>query len=113
MSNKKTTKKTAVKTAEVNQTPTVTETPAEATPVVETKTETTAKVEIDPLEKLRLRAEEMAAKAPAAKKVKPTHDCLCGCGTQTKGLWAPGHNGKALSKMVAEIREKKATEQAA
>jgi len=99
MSNKKTTKKTAVKTAEVNQTPTV--------------TETTAKVEIDPLEKLRLKAEAMAAKAPAPKKVKPSHDCACGCGEQTKSTFAPGHNGKMLSRMVAEIRANKAAEKAA
>ncbi len=30
-----------------------------------------------------------------AKRVRPTKPCVCGCGTPTKGTWAPGHDGRA------------------
>lgn len=28
-------------------------------------------------------------------KNKPTRDCACGCGGQTKSTWYPGHDGRA------------------
>ncbi len=36
-----------------------------------------------------------ATKAPKApKKPKSTHDCICGCGRETGGLYAPGHDAR-------------------
>jgi hypothetical protein len=56
------------------------------------------------------KAKEKAAKAKAAgaldkkaakvvkekapKKLRKTHDCLCGCGTETLSLYAPGHDAR-------------------
>ena len=37
-------------------------------------------------------------KMPSAKRVRkprPTHPCVCGCGTLTAGIWAPGHDARA------------------
>ena len=34
------------------------------------------------------------AKEPKVKKLKKTHDCLCGCGTETLSLYAPGHDAR-------------------
>jgi hypothetical protein len=31
------------------------------------------------------------------------HACLCGCGTSTRGTWAPGHDAKAVSNLVAVV----------
>lgn len=33
--------------------------------------------------------------ASKARKPKPMHDCACGCGTQTRSQWAPGHDARA------------------
>ena len=35
-----------------------------------------------------------AKTAPKQKKLKKTHDCLCGCGGETFGLFAPGHDAR-------------------
>jgi hypothetical protein len=62
-----------------------------------------------PLEAMRRRAEEIAAKHPAPKRTKAPRECACGCGGFTKGgTWLPGHDAKALSAMLAEIRSAKA-----
>ena len=34
------------------------------------------------------------AKEPKVKKLKKTHDCLCGCGTETLNIYAPGHDAR-------------------
>lgn len=33
-------------------------------------------------------------KAPKEKKLKKTHNCLCGCGAETLSLYAPGHDAR-------------------
>lgn len=35
------------------------------------------------------------ARASGEKKIKPTRPCACGCGTETKSEWAPGHDARA------------------
>lgn len=32
---------------------------------------------------------------PKMRKAKPTRPCVCGCGQPTKGMWFPGHDGRA------------------
>ena len=39
-------------------------------------------------------AAEKKKAEPKAKKLKKTHDCLCGCGTETLSLYAPGHDAR-------------------
>ena len=29
------------------------------------------------------------------RKARPVHPCICGCGAGTRGMWAPGHDGRA------------------
>lgn len=38
---------------------------------------------------------QSAARANTERKIKPTRDCACGCGTPTKSEWAPGHDARA------------------
>lgn len=44
------------------------------------------------------KAADKAAKpkaAPKEKKLAATHNCICGCGTETGGKFAPGHDARA------------------
>lgn len=36
-----------------------------------------------------------ATRGEREKKVRPTKPCACGCGTETKSEWAPGHDARA------------------
>lgn len=36
-----------------------------------------------------------SARVATERKAKPVRDCACGCGTQTKSEWAPGHDARA------------------
>lgn len=73
------------------------------------KTETPkAETKLSPMEALRLKAEQMAAKCPTPKRTKAGRECACGCKGMTKGgIWLPGHDAKALSAMLAQIRAPK------
>jgi hypothetical protein len=64
---------------------------------------------LSPMDALRKKAEELAAKTPNPKRTKQPRECACGCGGMTKGGTSiPGHDAKALSRMLAEIRAAKA-----
>jgi hypothetical protein len=58
---------------------------------------------------LMARAQQIAAKTPHPKRTAAPRECACGCGGMTRGgTWLPGHDAKALSRMLAEIRAAKA-----
>lgn len=40
-------------------------------------------------------------KAPSRSRNGKLHDCLCGCGTQVRGMYAQGHDARHVSKVVA------------
>lgn len=68
-------------------------------------TNTTNRNQIDPMAALRARALEMIATTPTGRKAKTPRKCGCGCGLMTKGgIWRPGHDAKALSAMLMEMR---------
>ena len=60
------------------------------------------------LEAIRARALELANRPTKATSRKTPKQCACQCGGWTKGgTWLPGHDAKALSAMLAEIRNPK------
>ncbi|WP_219506460.1 hypothetical protein [Nonomuraea ceibae] len=53
-------------------------------------------------------AKTTAPAKPAKKTVEPT-PCFCGCGKDSKGLFAPGHDAKMCSELVKAVAAKKLT----
>lgn len=47
-----------------------------------------------------------AAKEKAEKAPKSTHDCICGCGRETGGLYAPGHDARVKGILLQVERGK-------
>ena len=52
------------------------------------------------------------AKAALAGPREPKH-CACGCGTETKGTWAPGHDAKFHAAQRKAAKEAAASQQVA
>lgn len=61
--------------------------------------------------KVLVTVEGVMAKLPAmpraakSRKAKPEVDCACGCGSTTKGTWAPGHDARAKAWAIRVERD--------
>lgn len=70
-------------------------------------TNTQVTTTLDPMAAIRARAAELASK-PKARTAKQPRECACGCKGMTRGgIWLPGHDAKALSAMLREMRTTK------
>ncbi len=88
---KTTTVRAAALTPDAVRTP---EDPKPAAPAAKPKRTPTTPPGLPPLPKL-------PSKAKGSKPAKPCH---CGCGTLTKGTWAPGHDGYVHGWAVRVVR---------
>lgn len=59
----------------------------------------------DPMANLKARAMELARTTQGSGRAKTPRPCACGCKGLTRGgTWLPGHDAKALSRLLAEAR---------
>ena len=50
------------------------------------------------------RAAAAGALVPTTKHRGPSRECECGCGTETRSAWAPGHDARHSGKLIRAAR---------